>query len=61
MLKRLIPFVSALLLAGPVLAADPPSTSYTPGATAYNGVHHHHHGHRHHGRKHPHVKSTRSE
>jgi hypothetical protein len=61
MLRRLLPFLSVFLLAGPVFAADPPSTSYTPGATAFNGVHHGHHRHRHHHRKHPHVTSTRSE
>jgi hypothetical protein len=61
MLRRLLPFLSVFLLAGPVFAADPPSTSYTPGATAANGVHHRHHSHRHHRRKHPHVRSMRSE
>jgi hypothetical protein len=61
MLRRLVPFLSVFLLAGPVLAADPPSTSYAPGAASYNGVHHRHHRHRHHGRRHPHVRSTRSE
>jgi hypothetical protein len=61
MLRRLVPFLSVLLLAGPAFAADPPATSYAPGATAYNGVHHRHHKHRGHGRKHPHIRSSRTE
>jgi hypothetical protein len=61
MLRPLVSFLSVFLLAGPVFAADPPSTSYAPGATAYSGVHHPHHRHRHHHRKHPHARSVQPE
>lgn len=63
MFRKLVPVLSALLLAGPVFAADAPSSSsYAPGATAYDGVHHpRHHRKRHHHRRHPHATSSRPE
>jgi hypothetical protein len=56
MLKKLIPFLSVILLAGPAFAADAPSFaqhSYTSSAnSSATGRHRHHH--RHHRRRHPH-------
>jgi hypothetical protein len=60
MLRKLLPFLSVFLLAGPVFAVDTPSTSVSPGAKTSKGVHHRHHKHRPHHRKHTHTTASKS-
>jgi hypothetical protein len=56
MFRRLIPALSLLLLAGPVIAATAPSTAYVSQSTAHDSAARskHHHRHHHHHRRHPH-------
>jgi hypothetical protein len=57
MLRKLVPFLSVFLLAGPVFAADAPSfahNSYASSAKASDTGRHRHHRHPHHRRRHPH-------
>jgi hypothetical protein len=58
MLRKLVPFLSVILFAGPVFAADVPPFAHHSHASSANasasGRHRHHSRHRHHHRSHSH-------